>query len=219
MPHYETESDFAVDLRGHLEDEGWVVYPEICGIDLVGVSPDQRLYAIETKMKFGAAVMQQCWKRLPYANAVVAATCRYPERGYSRECAKVFGIGLWTVNHRKDAPYLKTVLPPVQREIQDPRVKNLLQAAAINHTLPGKPSCTTWNEWDALQEKYVEFLTAHGPSPIALAISVVEPQYKAKRVLVRQPIIESRSHLIECRRWRKLSLAGITLSLKDVNEN
>lgn len=230
MTSYDSEAAYAAELQLLLRENGWRVYPEIAGIDLVAISPQEELYAIETKLRFGHAVLEQCWKRLPFANAVIAATpClrsygpkaavgdKYVVRdydwmhgdSYDRQCGRLFGIGLWVPGN----PFTE-VEPPVKRKIQDTRVKDLLMDAAENHTDPGKASCRRWSEWDVLQEKYVEHLRAYGQGDLGQVIVTVEPQLRGKRCLITQAHYDSRRYLIACGRWRKLALDGKTLRLK-----
>lgn len=203
------EAAFAAEFLLHLKELGWRTYPEILGVDIVGISPDEKLYAFETKMKFGDAVIAQCWKRLPYVHAAVAVVPYVDEYkknyDYHESCVKVFGLGVWGFNGKR----IRAHHDPHLRELQSTRIKDVLVAAAETGRAPGAKGGHSWSQWDCLQEKYLEQLK-DGPKPIEVIIAQVEPDLRGKRCLVRKCHRESREHLITSGRWRKLELrAGV----------
>lgn len=213
MIQFISESHLASHARDLLTSRGWTVYPEIRGIDLVGVSPLNQIYAIECKMDFNTAVLKQCWGRLPHVDAAVAlipGTRHYRLRQSSFECtlAKELGLGVWSA----DTSLTELLIPRV-RPRQTDEVSSVLVPQARNHTQPGLPSCRRWGKWDVLQERYVSYLLGvAGGSDIGynlrLAIIAVEPELGGKRTPLLQKNLESRERLIACRRWAKLELVN-----------
>ena len=209
MIHYISETHLATQARQLLTDGGWTVYPEIAGIDLVGVSPSGQVYAFECKLQLNTSVIRQCWRRLPYVNAAIALVprCR-TYMTFERETARAFGIGIWEVREK-----LHPFLLECPRPLEKTDVKDSLHPAALNHTQPGKASCRRWGKWDVLQERYVDYLRNRKSVWLREAIIAVEPELRGKRTPLRQRDYEIRCALILNRRWRKLAIVGNQLQL------
>lgn len=128
-----TEIELAKHVIEYLKQDGWEVYQEVPFSSWVAdivVTKGDVLGVIECKQSYGFAVLEQAERWLKYANCVWVATWT-PRRGskgtdFGRKVAQKFGIGVLTVNPRRD-PILcrEAVAPEVRTEVENGRYKDL----------------------------------------------------------------------------------------------
>lgn len=120
MKPFSSEKGLAARVVEHLRVEGWTVYQEVhdgsSTCDIVGVR-GPLVWAIETKLQFGCAVLEQANGWLSCANLVSVATPPAKTSHVLREYAAWKGIGwLLVTSNRVEEDYRLT---PAIRRIRD----------------------------------------------------------------------------------------------------
>lgn len=109
MKKYTSERELCADFSTWATKQGWTVYPETAGFDLVLVDQNQRQIGIEAKLRLNAKVIIQASTRYqdqgPDYRAVLV-----PKQNDLTELCKLLGISVLHPSHNAFAP----ALPPIE---------------------------------------------------------------------------------------------------------
>lgn len=232
---YATEADLAAATRSLLEAQGWVVWPEIMGIDLVAMR-GPFVMAIETKLRWCAHVLEQAWNRRELVNAVVAVVPldQLPDpwaKPMLQASARCLGIGVAGVGdgwHRRRVRGITPYVCARVRERKSEELVSCLRPEALNHAVAGRPGSRRWSHYDATELDYVAWIQNEENHRRSLgwepndrsfdmdeAIRGVQPGYLGKRGQVLQRGRDMVGILIRSGRWRRLRLDGTRLSIAE----
>lgn len=217
----QTEEELCSVCQQHLIEAGYVIYPEVEGIDLLG-QKDGKLIAFEAKLKFNLKLLAQAASREGLVDRivlVVSDNCfhRCSRRNikdlYLRICS-LLGYGLLYI---QSSYFIRWLLEPLEKPRNNDKLLEILRTQAENHTKAGRRSCRKWTKWSALEVDYVNWLETQ-PKKSALldaAIRAVEPKCVGKRGKVLQQPKDSRAFLILKGRWRLLKIQNDIISIKE----
>lgn len=137
-----TEVELASHIIAHFKREGWEVYQEVpfyAWVADIVVTKGELVGVIECKQSYNFVVLEQAERWLKYAHQVWVATWT-PRRGSSKgvhfghKVAKMFGIGVVTVNPRADEIRCREAVTPATRlDISEYQGQTLNQVLRPEH--------------------------------------------------------------------------------------
>lgn len=236
---FTTEAELCQVAIESFRAQGWEVWQEILGVDIVLRRPGETaILAVEAKLSLNPKVLEQAWERrnsgMFDASYVLVPGPYYGVGQIPRfwaEVMRALGLGCWAFTPEGD-DRVTLILPA--RDIQRVRkdVERLLVPEAQDHTQAGKPSCKQWNEYDMLELKICAWLKEQAEAdffryrdekkvPLDHMIKDIFPRFVGKKGAVLQ---KGREYVMQLcggmsgklkKRWTKFEVQRNQIWLKE----
>jgi hypothetical protein len=198
---FDTEADFAVALSAWFRAQGWTVYPELDGVDLVVVRADasvpegRRVICVEVKLDLTFRGLEQAYEARALGHEAWSVICRAPSTSVAplRLMAQGLGIGLYRFEKRFGAYNAETqsfpfdlAQVPVASAVPAPRIRNprllaLMVPEAETWTVPGRPAPRRFTPFRLEEVKYAAWVRDNPGKTVEELLAATAPPPRNKR--------------------------------------
>lgn len=178
-----SEVDLAVRVISWLEADGWDVYQEVDGADIVAVRHSV-LWVIECKIILGFPVLEQAMHWRTRAHSVLVATApRRTSRNVVKSFCSYAGIGWIEVPTSRTVNIL--VRPEFNRKAKTERLSKLLRPEHKTYAAAGSPTGRAWTPFKETCRDLLRFVRKSPGVSMKEALSSIKHHYNSGSSAVR----------------------------------
>lgn len=190
-PKWDSEKELAKVIVDYLKGEGWTMYPELCGIDIIATkentdSPNGiKVIGIECKKHFNLRVLSQAYEKRRFVDQMYVGVSDgwKNDEHFGCKIARTFGYGVFFVKKMHD--YRNRCFTYSLKEVVEPETCNrtrfdvdkLFDPRAENYAEAGQAGGKCWSEFRKTAYTLTDYVTVNPGKSLKDVVAAIEHHY------------------------------------------